>query len=174
MELESRAFCYLSPWKAQAICEAPVLTHVSPLSLYFHHFLGENKLRKWKGWRPCALTRWSQVRTPRPSGGGVSLPTWEGFSSLGNGGRRKAKSSSTRQQVRRLLGGCWPCFSLAVRWIKLGILICRISITTNVWCKTEISALEFFSPLAIPDLIRNCLPTFHGYISFSFLLLVIF
>lgn len=59
---------------------------------------GSVKLRKWRGWRPCVLTPWSRAPTPRPSGGEVSLPTWEGFSSLGNGGRRKAKNSNTRQQ----------------------------------------------------------------------------
>lgn len=68
--------------------------------LYFHLFLGKNKLRKWRGWRRCVLTPSSQVPIPHPSGGEVNLPTWEGFSSLGNGGRRKVKSSNTRLQVR--------------------------------------------------------------------------
>lgn len=75
--------------------------HFLSLSLYFHLFLfGKNKLRKWRGWRQCVLTPSSQVLIPRPFAGEVSLPIWEGFSSLGNGERRKVKSSNTRLQVR--------------------------------------------------------------------------
>lgn len=156
-----------------AICEAPVLT-LFPPSLYFHRFLGKNKPRKWRGWRPCVLTRWSLVRTPHLSGGGVSLPTWGGSSSLGNGGRRKVKSSSTHQQVRWLLAffliGCSLSQTLHLNLEDL----LSISCLTQSRDSSLGIALAFNNCWYGKNWILNlsCCPFSHG--GFSFLLLAIF
>ena len=60
------------------------------------------QLRRWSGWRRCAPIRWCQAHTRPPSAGGANSPTWGACSSPGSGGRRRARSSSRRLQVRTL------------------------------------------------------------------------
>lgn len=56
--------------------------------------------RKWRGWQRCALIRWSRARTRLPFGGAASSPRWDVCSNPGNGGRRRARSSSRPLPVR--------------------------------------------------------------------------
>lgn len=56
--------------------------------------------RKWNGWLQCAPIRWCQARIRPPFGGAASSPHWDVCSNHGNGGRRRARSSSRRLLVK--------------------------------------------------------------------------
>jgi hypothetical protein len=59
-------------------------------------------LRRWSDWQRCDLIRLSLAHTPLPFADGASLPPSGVCSNLGNGGRRRASSSSRHLLVRPL------------------------------------------------------------------------